>query len=86
MKNLPLSQAMRNAEQVHTHARLIALENLVIALLSTASDKQLELIREMAIYISPRPGFTEHPLTIQAATKMVSIVKRASHFKRAQNL
>jgi hypothetical protein len=44
----------------------IALENLVISLLATASDRQLEQAREMASYISPRPGFTHHPLTTRA--------------------
>jgi len=33
----------------------------------------------MAAFISPRPGFTEHPLTIQAATYMVELVDRAIH-------
>lgn len=35
----------------------------------------------MAGYISPRPGFTQHPLTIHAATQMADIVGRACHFR-----
>ena len=58
---------MTNAELVALHVRMIALENLAIALLATASDQQLELAREMAGYISPRPGSTQHPLTVRAA-------------------
>jgi hypothetical protein len=58
---------MTNAELVALHARVIALENLLISLLATASDKQLNLAREMAGFISPRPGFTHHPLTVHAA-------------------
>ena len=58
---------------------MIALENLVIALLSQASPQQLDLAREMATYISPRPGFTPHPLTIHAAAQMVHLVDRAVH-------
>jgi hypothetical protein len=57
---------MTNAELVALRIRVIALENLLISLLSTSSDHQLEVAREMAWYISPRPGFTQHPLTIRA--------------------
>lgn len=62
---------------------MIALENLVITLLAEASDRQLDLVREMAVYISPRPGFTQHPLTIHAAAQMIDLVDRASHFRVA---
>ena len=74
---LPLT----DAELRQLHVRVIALENLVIALLTDASDKQLDLVREMAAYISPRPGFTPHRLTIRAAAEMISLVERAGHFK-----
>jgi hypothetical protein len=66
-----------NAELVQLQVRTIALENLVIALLSRASAQQLDLVREMAAYISPRPGFTPHPLTVHAAAQMVHLVERA---------
>jgi hypothetical protein len=49
----------------HLRIRVIALENVLISLLATASNEQLELAREMAGYISPRPAFTPHPLTIR---------------------
>jgi hypothetical protein len=68
-----------NAELVQLQVRIIALENLLIALLSQASPQQLDLVREMAAYISPRPGFTPHPLTIHAAAQMVHLVARAVH-------
>jgi hypothetical protein len=48
---------MSNAELVALRVRVIALENLVISLLATESNQQLELAHEMAAYISPRPGF-----------------------------
>src|SRR3981081_862203 len=57
---------MTNAETVALRVRGIALANGLISLLPTAPDHQLQLIREMADYISPRPGFTPHPLTIHA--------------------
>ena len=69
------------AEQTHLHVRVIALENLVIALLASATEHQLECAREMAAYITPRAGATAHPLTINAAADMVSMVERAIHFR-----
>ena len=77
----PAAPPLTNAELVQLRIRVIALENLVIALLTDASDKQLDLVREMAAYISPRPGFTPHRLTIRAAAEMISLVERAGHFK-----
>ena len=72
---------LTNAELVQLHIRVIALENLVIALLAAASDRQLELAREMAAYIAPRPGFTRHHLTVDGAAQMISLVDRARHFR-----
>jgi hypothetical protein len=72
---------LTNAELVQLRIRVIALENLVITLLAEASDRQLDLAREMAAYISPRPGFTHHPLTIHAAAQMIDLVERAGHFR-----
>jgi hypothetical protein len=72
---------LTNAELVQLRVRVIALENLVISLLAEASDRQLDLAREMAAFISPRPGFTHHPLTIHAATLMIDLVDRASQFR-----
>jgi len=72
---------MTNAEIVALRVRVIALENVLISLLTTASDHQLQLIREMADYISPRPGFTPHPLTIHAAEHMVDLVDRSARFR-----
>jgi len=72
---------LTNNELAQLRIRLIALENLVIALLAEAPDRQLDLVREMAAYISPRPGFTRHPLTIHAAAQMISLVERASYFQ-----
>ena len=73
---------LTNAELVHLRVRVIALENLVISLLAEATDRQLDLAREMAGYISPRPGFTQHPLTIHAASQMIGLVERAGQFRQ----
>lgn len=72
---------LTNAELVQLRVRVIALENLVIALLAEGSDRTQTVVREMATYISPRPGFTHHPLTIHAAAHMVQLVDRAIHFQ-----
>ena len=72
---------LSNAELVQLRIRVIALENVVIALLAKAPDRQLDLVREMAAYISPRPGFTQHPLTVHAAAEMIHLVERALHFR-----
>ena len=74
--------ALTNAELVHLRVRVIALENLVIALLAEGSERQLAIAREMADYISPRPGFTQHPLTVHAAAQMNHSVERAQRFRQ----
>lgn len=72
---------LSNSDLVQLSIRVIALENLIISLLADASDRQLEQVREMAAYISPRPGFTHHPLTVHAATQMTHLVDRAVRFR-----
>ncbi|MGI8840444.1 MAG: hypothetical protein ACR2F8_06665 [Caulobacteraceae bacterium] len=68
------------AEWAEMRTRVIALENLVIALLATASEAQRRLAREMADYITPRPGFTNHRLTAHAAHRMTDLIGRAERF------
>jgi hypothetical protein len=71
-----------DAEAANIRVRLIAIENVIVALLANAPDDRLELIREMAEFISPRPGTTPHRLTIEAAHNMLAIVERAEHYRR----
>jgi hypothetical protein len=77
----PQIPLLTDSDLVQLRIRVVALENLVIALLAEASDRQLDLVREMAAYISPRPGFTQHHLTIHAAAHMIDPVERAGHFR-----
>lgn len=72
---------LRNAEVVQLRIRVIALENLVVALLAGASAQRLDLVREMAAYISPRSGVTRHPLTLRASVQMNHLVGQAGHFR-----
>jgi hypothetical protein len=76
---------LTNAELVHLRVRVIALENVIIALLADGPDRQLEVARAMATYISPRAGFTQHPLTIRASDHLADIVDRALHFRSIQS-
>lgn len=69
------------AEIASLHVRVIALENLLITLFATASDRQLELAGGMAAYIAPHPGFTHHALTTQAAAHMIDLVERAARIR-----
>jgi len=62
------------------HIRLIAVENLLIALLAQASDQQVALARKMASHIAPRDGFTQHPLTVHAAAHITDLLERAARF------
>lgn len=77
---VPMSTA---TERAQLRIRVIALENLVIALLAQAPERQLALALEMATHISPRPGFTAHRPTLHAADAMRSLVARAARFRTA---
>ena len=72
---------LTNAELIQMQVRVIALENLLLVLLTETPGKQLDLAREMAAYISPRPGYTPHHLTIHAAARMMSLIDGAGHLR-----
>lgn len=76
---LPEALPLTNAELAHLPARVIALENLLKVLLVDATAHQVELMRDMAAFISPRSGPTQHPLTIHAAACMNNLVESAGH-------
>ena len=67
---------LSNAELVQLQIRVIALENLVVALLAHAPEQQLELVRDIAVSIFPRPG-VEHRLTSQATAQMEHLAQRS---------
>ena len=68
-------------EFAQLHSRVIALETLLITLLTDASDRQFALARSMAALIAPRSDSRQHPLTIQASSQMCSLVERASQIR-----
>ncbi|MEO5735518.1 MAG: hypothetical protein ABIN96_15430 [Rubrivivax sp.] len=71
---------MTDAEIEHLRVRIVALEGLVIGLMADASPRQLRVAERVARHITPRPGFTAHPLTLKAAAEMRSLVRRARAF------
>lgn len=75
---------MSNAEIVLLRVRVIALENILIAVLATGSERQIQAARDMAERISPHPDAARHPLTIRAAQHMDGIVHRALHRRDAR--
>ncbi len=78
--SLEIHLSMRT-ELEHLRIRMIAVENLLITLLAQADDQPREMGREMATYISPRPGFTPHHKTLDAAAQMRHLLKRGRHFQ-----
>lgn len=70
-----------STELKHLHIRVIAMESLLITLLAQQPDEARRMGLEMAMFISPRPGFTRHPRTLGAAAQIVHFVERARHFQ-----
>lgn len=57
-----------------------------VSLLSNGSERQFDLVHEMAAYISSRLGFTPYHLTIRTAAEMIHLVERAGHFRDIASL
>lgn len=68
-------------EIMHFRVRVIALENLVVAVLAHSSAQVLTTGREMTNYISPRPGATHHRLTTDAAAHMLDLIERSENLQ-----
>ena len=82
-KGLAVAPELKDAELIQLRIRTIALEGLVAALLAEATDQQLDRVRKMAAFISPRVGSTQHVLTIRAAAQIVHLVDRAVQFRQS---
>lgn len=76
---------MTNTELVHLHIRVIALENILLAVLAEGSERQIQVAHDMADMISPRQGATSHPLTVQAAKHIADLIGRAKHYQFASS-
>ena len=79
----PDGPPLTNTELVQLRVRVIALKNLVMALLAEGNHAQRHFAREMADCILPRPGHTPPRLTIHAANRMVQLIERAGTFLSA---
>jgi hypothetical protein len=75
------SRELTNTELVHLRIRVIALENLMIAVLAEGSEQQRQMARDMAALITLRPGYTQHPLTVHAADHINDLVARADRYR-----
>ena len=73
-----------HAELVQMRIRLITLENIVLGLLSGASDEQIDQIRKRADMIEPRAEASRHPLTELAAGDMRKFLERAARMAEAE--
>ncbi|MEZ0495751.1 hypothetical protein [Sphingomonas sp. IW22] len=71
------SHALSTAELVHLRVRVIALENIVLALLAHATADQRALVTDVAQIIRPQHGTVPHPLTIEAANLIDAMVERS---------
>lgn len=74
------SAALGESERVQLRIRLIAMESVLITLLSKASAPQLELARDMASYVSPRRASTRRHMT-HTATQICRLVWRAGQIR-----
>lgn len=79
------ARVMTNTELVHLHIRVIAFENILLAVLAEGSERQSQVAQVMADMISPRQGATSHPLTVQAAKHMADLIGRAKHYQSASS-
>lgn len=66
-----------HAELVQLRIRMIAVENLLLALLAESSDDVRQKVRARAAEILPRDGASDHPLTEHAADEMLRLLARA---------
>jgi len=75
-----LAQSM-NAQLEHLGVRTIAVESLLITMLAQATEQHLELCREVADFVSARPGSAQRPGMIDAADQMVHLLRRAQRLR-----
>lgn len=69
---------LTNAELVQLQVRVIALENLVTALLAAAPSSIGTWVDERARSILPRAGYTPHHLTIRASAHILHLAQRSA--------
>lgn len=73
-------------EIIQLRIRVIALENLMIAVLAQGTEHQRSLARTMAELISPRNGSTPHPLTTKASSRMDDLIERSERIRNREQI
>ncbi len=76
----PLGQA----ELKQLRVRVVALESVVLALLTAASEPQRKLVAQMARRIAPRAGATAHRVTLHAADEIAGLLERSKRLNRVR--
>lgn len=79
-RELANAPVLSNSDLVRLRIRVIALENLVIALLARA-PVELDLVREMAADMTQSPGFADDRMTVRAVDEMLHLLERSAHFR-----
>jgi len=80
-RELANAPVLSNIDLVRLRIRVIALENLVIALLARAPVQPLDLVREMAADMTRSPGFLDDRMTVRAVDEMLLLLERSGHFR-----
>ena len=66
-----------HAELVQLRIRMIAMKNLLLAVLAGSDQVTRKRVRERADEIRPRPDAVDHPLTELARAEMLRLLERA---------
>jgi hypothetical protein len=73
---------LSDQDLVCLHSRVIALENVVIALLAGGSHDQRAVVHDMALFVRPPLDEVQDRLTMPAADLMDHLADRATRFAR----
>ena len=73
---------LSNLELVCLRSRVIALENIVVAMLAGATHDQRAIVHDMALFVRPPLDAVQDRLTMHAADLMDNLADRATRFQR----
>ena len=73
---------LSDQDLVCLRSRVIALENIVVAMLASASADQRAVVHDMALFVRPPLDAVQDRLTMHAADLMDHLADRATRFGR----
>lgn len=73
---------LSDQDMVCLRSRVIALENIVVAMLAGGSSDQRSLVHDMALFVCPPLEEVQDRLTLHAADLMDHLADRAARFAR----